>query len=64
MKEVKVKVTIDPKTLTVRYEVEDLEGQGCTNITNLLSQGLIKQSEGYTKEYLHQQERPAWVTDL
>jgi len=63
MKEVKVIATIDLKNETIAYKVEGIEGGGCTNITDILSQGLDVEAEEYTEEFLHAKTIPVFTGD-
>ena len=56
-----VRVTIDPKDGTVKYEVNGVAGIGCEEITRALEESNEVMQKQYTEEYSEQQELPDYL---
>lgn len=59
--EQKVLVEIDPATMQIRFEVQGMEGTGCEDLTNALTQGMTVKDQDYTHEYRNTEGVPAFT---
>ena len=60
----RVLVGINPKTGEVTYRVEGVEGTGCTDITDILTQSNETVSVTHTHEYDATEDMPDYVENL
>jgi hypothetical protein len=60
----KVIVTINPKTLERKYEVEGVVGGGCEDLTKAIMQHNQVVNHQYTAEYCVPESLPDYVSNL
>lgn len=60
-KPTEIEVVIDPKTNEMTFEIKGMQGTGCTDLTNALTQGKQVLEQTNTCEYYEGQERPDYV---
>lgn len=53
--------TLDTKTGERKYEIEDMQGESCTDITKTLMEANEVKEIELTEAYCEQQERPDYV---
>ncbi len=58
---VEIEVVIDPVTRERTYEIKGMQGTGCTDLTNALTQGSKVLEQTNTCEYYEEQGRPDYI---
>ncbi len=61
-KPVEIEAVIDPKTNEITFEIKGMQGTGCTDLTNALTQGKQVLEQTNTCEYYEGQERPDYIS--
>ena len=59
----KIIIKIDPKTATIEYTVDGVQGASCTDITSALVQGQEVTKEGFSESYYVPDTLPAYQED-